>query len=173
MSPEKTSRVSRMRSLCAVGLLACTVASFGVDRSRAESAVQPVFGVTRAHAARVESVDQTLALRVTKIQNTTIEAEGRSSNEPIIGTLKFDLTLVNASRGKANFVAGNSGGTIRGVGVSNYHASGSLAYFKGSITSLSGTGKYAHYRSLGFSFSGTLNRRVFRVSVTLVGKWSR
>ncbi len=164
-------------ALSTVGLLVCGalagVLFCGVGRSHATGVAELAHRMTSAQAAKIESVNETVSMRVTKIQNTTINAEGRSSTGLIVGSLNFDLTLLNASHGKANFVAASSSGTVRGVGLSNYHASGATAYFKGTITSLVGTGKYAHFKDLGMSYSGTLNRRLYRVSVTLVGRVSR
>lgn len=176
MSRREVSSIGWMRCLCAAGLLVCGTAMgavlFGVDGSRADSvAHRPARRAPIAAAAKIETANQTLVLRITKIANTTINAEGWSSKEPLIGNIGFYMTLINASRAKVNFTGGSRKGSIRGVGVANYHVSGATSYFKGGVTTLAGTGKFTHYKSLGMTFSGTLNRRTFKVSVTVLGKW--
>jgi hypothetical protein len=176
MSWGQVSNIRWTRCLCA-GPLVCGAAAIavlvGVDRSRADGvAHRSALGLPKAHAAKIETADEIVVLRVTKIANTTIAAEGQSPKPPLLGNVKLTLTLLNASHGRMNFTGGNSSGKVQGLGFSNYHVSGATSSFKGAISTMTGTGKYEHYKNLGMTFSGTLNRRTYKVSVTVLGKWS-
>lgn len=154
-----------------IGVLVCSAILFAAVFNTDVSHAGGTGGVT-AHAAKAEALNQTLYFKVTKIRGSTIEAEGHSNKEPVSGNIGFRLTLLNASRARADFSGTNGGGSMRGVANVSYHVSGVMSYFSGAVASFSGTRKYAHAKTLGVSFQGTLNRKTFALTITLRGRWS-
>ncbi len=123
-----------------------------------------------AHAVKVEELNEKLKLTITKIKGNTIYAQGTSSGS-IKGSGAFYLTLTNATRAKAEMYGGNSRGKLRVAGAATYRVSGPVSEFKGNVTTLSGSGIYAHARNLGLSFKGNLNRQTFEASLEVHGQW--
>jgi hypothetical protein len=123
-----------------------------------------------ARAARIETINETLSLKISSIKGNTIYGHG-SSKGAIAGTGSFNLTLQNASRATATFSGASSRGGFAGSGTGNYRVSGALSYFTGSVNSLRGNGGYAGAKTLGISVSGTVNRQTFTMTITLHGKW--
>jgi hypothetical protein len=123
-----------------------------------------------ARAAKVEALNEKLSLTITKIVGNTIYAKGTSTGA-VKGTGAFYLTLTNATRAKAEMYGVSTHGKLRVGGAASYRVSGPVSEFKGNVTLLSGSGAYAHARSLGIAFKGKLNRQNFKASVELNGKW--
>lgn len=126
--------------------------------------------VPTARMAKVEPLNETLSLNITKIKGNTIYASGHSTGT-VSGTGVFYLTLVNASHAKAEMNGSNSKGSVHCAGAANYRVSGAVSYFSGTVTSFSGSHGYAHARNLGITFTGSLNRTTYEASVKLHGKW--
>jgi hypothetical protein len=174
MRYDKVPLSGRIRLLGVTAVIAfCVILGVPLlESSNSMGATHGSRGTVQAQVARSEGVNQSIVLRVTKIQGSTIDAQGQSSKEPIDGNIAFYLTLSNASKAKATFTGSNSHGSVRGSGNASYHVAGGISYFSGTVSSLTGTGRYSHARSLGIKFSGTLNRQTFKVSMALHGSWS-
>ncbi len=123
-----------------------------------------------AEAARIRSLDQVMHMRIEKVKGQHVTARG-SSTGTVSGTGSFHLVLSNGSHATATFSGHNPHGTISGTGEADYRVVGAISYYNGRITSLHGTGRYAHAASLGIALSGTVNRRTHEVEMHLRGKW--
>ncbi len=124
----------------------------------------------RAGTAKVETINELMRMRITSVKGKRVSARGSSSGT-IAGSVSFNLVLSSASRASAEFVGGNSSGTIYGKGTASYRVAGPISYFNGTVTSVSGNRRYAHSYSLGIAFSGTVNRKTYEVTMRLRGKW--
>jgi len=120
--------------------------------------------------ASAQNFEESLRMRITKKDGKHVAAKGSASGT-IDGKISLKLHMVNGSKATATFHGHNSHGAITGTGVAKYHVSGAVSYYTGKITSLEGDGKYAHAASRGISFSGTVNRRTYRVKMSLAGRW--
>ncbi len=172
------------RRLCtgSIGLLACSgalaAALVGVSSAPAEGAAhRSAIGPASTSAAKVENVNEVLSLRVTKIEGDRIFSQGQPLHGQIKGVASFAITLENGAKARAVFtiVDNDDGGdgSVHGVGIGKYYASGTTTYFSGSKLTINGTGKFAHAKLLVASIVGTLNRRTYRISATLKGKFIR
>ncbi len=176
MNHSYISRIGRSRLRGAIGLLVCSGA-LGVASSVAHGSV--LGGAPKARAATVETVNTTMSMDVSKITANTISAEGQALSTKsggIDGTVSMSTTLLNGAKSRSTFTVVNNprsggAGTLRGTGTGNYHVSGATSYFTGGITSLSGTGTFAHVKDLGISLVGVLNRRTYRFTSTIKGKF--
>ncbi len=120
--------------------------------------------------ASSQNFEESLHMRITKKHGNRLKAKGRAT-----GTVdtkgSFKLHLITGSKARATFFGRNSQGTLSGTIAARYRVSGAISRYTGKITSLTGTGRYADARSLGISFSGTVNRRSHKVTGTLTGRW--
>ncbi len=177
MNRSDISRMGRARRLGAIGLLVCGGA-LGVASSLAHGST---VGGPNARVADIETVNSTLTMNVSKIEGNTISAQGQAVSGlggKIQGIASIYTTLLNGARARTNFTIVNnprkdhSGpGLLRGVTSGNYHVSGASSYFTGAVTSLSGTGAFAHVKNLDLHLVGTLNRRTYKFSATIKGKF--
>lgn len=126
--------------------------------------------VGASEASTVGNLDQTMHLRIEKVKGKRVTAGGRTVGT-VAGKGSFTLVLSNGSHAVATFHGRNAHGSISGTGVANYRVAGAISYYSGRITSLQGTGRYAHVASLGIELSGTVNRRTYEVTMHLRGKW--
>ncbi len=121
-------------------------------------------------ASTVRSLDETMHLRIEKVKGKRLTAGGRTVGT-VAGRGSFTIILSNGSHAVATFHGRNAHGSISGTAVANYRVAGAISYYSGRVTSLHGTGKYAHVASLGIGLSGTVNRRTYKVTMHLRGKW--
>lgn len=120
--------------------------------------------------ASSQSFEESLHMRLTKKHGNRLKAKGRATGTvDTKGSLK--LHLITGSKARATFYGQNSHGTLSGTIAARYRVSGAISRYTGKITSLTGTGQYAHAKSLGITFSGTVNRRSHKVTGTLTGRW--
>jgi hypothetical protein len=133
----------------------------------------------RAAALKAEELNQTMVMNIASIQGNTITAYGQEVTGQINGVVSFKLTLQNGSRATSSFTISNNGhvgrqhrkGTVRGASDGNFHVSGAVSSFKGGVSNIRGTEEFSHAENLGISASGTLNRRTYKLIVTLKGKF--
>jgi hypothetical protein len=183
VSLEKMSSATRVRRLVA-GVLVCGsiagVASIDLATSPAAGAARGSLHTARAAAApKAVQVNQTMVMSVASIQGNTITAHGQEVTGQINGIISFSLTLQNGSRTFSRFSIDNNGhigsnhrkGTIEGDSTGNYHVSGAQSHFTGRIVSIHGTEELAHAQNLGIAVSGTLNRRTYKLTITMKGKY--
>jgi hypothetical protein len=153
--------------LGASALLSASVALLGF--ALASSALAG--GTTsRAKVAGAQTINEYTYLRLTYVKGNRIAGRGSASGT-VIGTGSANLTLVTASRAVGEFTGGNPGGSVRGKIVASYRVAGVSTYFNGTVTSVSGTGRYAKARSLGIKISGTMNRAKLTLTMTAAGRW--
>jgi hypothetical protein len=114
--------------------------------------------------------EESLRMRITKKHGNHLTAKGRTEGT-VNAKASLRLHLISGSKARATFFGHNSHGTLSGTIAARYRVSGAVSRYTGKITSLAGTGQYAHAKSLGISFSGTVNRRSHRVTGTLTGRW--
>jgi hypothetical protein len=175
------SSAARARRL-AVGMLMCGGA---VGAASIDLATSPAAGAARnsipaaAAALGAKQLNQTMVMNIASIQGNTITANGQEVTGQLNGVVSFKLTLLNGSRVTSNFTISNNGhvghqhrkGTVRGNSDGSYHVSGAISSFSGRILSIQGTEEFTHAKSLGVTASGTLDRRTFKMIVTLKGKY--
>lgn len=125
----------------------------------------------RAQASTVKSLDEVLSMRIKKVKGKRVSAKGVATGS-VPGKGSFKLVLSNGSSASATFHGHNSHGTISGTGVASYRVAGAISYYSGKITGLEGTGRYAHASARGIKFSGTVNRRTYKVKMHLRGHWN-
>ena len=123
-----------------------------------------------ARAAGTRNLDELMSMKLTDVDGKRVSALGNSSGT-VAGKVSFKLVLSNGSHAAATFHGRNAHGTITGTGVARYRVSGAVSYYTGTVTSLTGTGAYAKAAERGISFSGSVNRRTYRVTMHLLGKW--
>lgn len=156
------------------GMLVAVVALWlAVPASRAgEGSADSRGGASaRAEASTVKNLDEFMHMRIKKVKGKRVSARGVAIGT-VAGKGSFKLVLTNGSRASATFYGHNSHGTISGTGVAHYRVSGAISYYGGKITSLQGTGRYAHASPRGITFSGTVNRRSYKVKMHLRGRWN-
>jgi hypothetical protein len=124
-----------------------------------------------AEASTVKSLDEFMHMRIKKVKGKRVSAKGVAVGT-VVGKGSFKLVLSNGSRASATFYGRNAHGTISGTGLAGYRVSGAISYYSGKITSLRGTGRYAHASPRGITFSGTVNRRSYKVKMHLRGRWN-
>lgn len=117
-----------------------------------------------------EPLYEQMRLHMTKVKGKFISASG-SSRGSVAGPVSFNLTLSSASHATIAFRGSNSHGVITGTGAAIYHTAGVVSHFSGTVQSVRGSGKYAHARSLGIHFYGTMNRKTYQVTVVMRGRW--
>jgi len=125
---------------------------------------------TWAGTAGAEALNEPMHMRITSVKGKLVSARG-SAGGTIAGSVSFNLVLSSASRASAEFQGSNSHGTISGKGTASYRVAGPISYFDGTVTSIGGSGRYAHAYSQGIQFSGTVNRKTYEVTMLLHGKW--
>lgn len=124
-----------------------------------------------AQASTVKSLDEVMNMRIKRVKGKRVSAKGNAVGS-VAGKGSFKLILSNGSSASATFYGHNSHGTISGTGVADYRVAGAISYYSGKITSLEGTGRYAHASARGIEFSGTVNRRTYKVKMHLRGHWN-
>ncbi|HEX5984023.1 MAG TPA: hypothetical protein VFY69_07450 [Solirubrobacterales bacterium] len=135
----------------------------------AAHAEPPASGDETAQASS-RNFEERLRMKITKKEGNRVAAKGRATGT-VDGKVSFKLRMVSGSKAKASFYGRNSHGTLSGTGVARYRVDGAVSYYTGRITNLSGTGRYAGASSRGISLSGTVNRRLYSVKMTLTGRW--
>lgn len=153
--------------------LAATLAVLWLATGYSRAGEESLGGGTsgRAEASKVKNLDETMNMQITKVKGKRVSAKGRAVGS-VAGKGSFKLVLSNGSRATATFYGHNSHGTISGTGVASYRVDGAISYYSGRITSLEGTGRYARASSRGIAFSGSVNRRTYRVKMHLRGQWN-
>lgn len=153
-------------ALLAVGLLVAGVPSASAGNRGGGHGTAP-----EAQASAVRPFEETLGGDITKKTGKRVAARGRVTGT-VSGTASIRFILVNGSRATIRFSGKNANGTLSGTGVANYRVNGAVSTYTGKITELEGTGRYSRAASRGISFSGTVNRRSYKVKATLSGNWS-
>lgn len=123
-----------------------------------------------AEASAVRSLDELMRMRIKKVQGKRVSAKGRSVGT-VVGKVSFNLVIANGSHATARFSGRNAHGTISGSGIASYRVAGAISYYSGKVTDLSGSGRYAHAATRGIKFTGSVNRKSYKVTMHLLGRW--
>jgi hypothetical protein len=127
---------------------------------------------TRARAARTFSISESGHLHLTSHHGFTLNEQG-SATGTIPGKIYIHLNIVSTNRVTAEVNIYPSGGSLTGKVSAAYRSSaGANASFNGTMTILRGTGRYAHARGQGLSFTGTIRRIDDAITVRLTGRMS-
>jgi hypothetical protein len=177
MKPNSTTHPTYMRTLLGCALLAFSAAlgalalQAGSSQARGGLREAPATATpTLARTAGAETLNELLSMRITSAKGKKVSARGSSSGS-VVGPVSFNLVLSSASRASVEFYGTTSGGTLGGTGTASYRVAGPISYFTGTVTGTHGSGKYAHVYSQGITFSGTVNRKTYEVTVRMRGKW--
>lgn len=155
--------------------------------SRAASAVLAALGLLLAPAplatslsaaathtavtARTFAMNESGNLRLTSRHGFTLNEQGRASGT-ITGTIYVHLKIVSSKHVTAEVNIYPHGGSISGYGSAGYRREGATGYFSGSLSIDRGTGSYTHARGSGLSFSGTIRRSDYAITVRVRGNVS-
>jgi hypothetical protein len=158
---DRLSHLSQTTSalLVAVGALAAP-ASLAPSASLASTSA--------AHAARTISMNESGSLRLTSRHGFTLNEQGHASGT-VIGPIYVHLKIVSSKRVTAEVNIYPHGGSISGNGSASYHREGATGYFSGSLSINRGTGTYSHAHGTGLSFSGTIKRSNYAITVRVRG----
>jgi hypothetical protein len=144
--------------LCLIVFLALGSLGHSVTRARAAS----------GHAARAIALDESGNLHLTSRHGFTLNEQGRGSGT-IAGTIYVHLKIVSTSRVTAEVNIYPQSGSISGYGTAGYHREGAKGSFSGSLSINRGTGSYDHAQGSNLSFSGTIQRSNYAVTVHVRG----
>lgn len=132
----------------------------------ASAVVLAVVCLTTAPAAATElSVHETAHCHMLSHSHLSIVEEGYGSGT-LSGKLVIHLML-SLTGGSVTFTAYPPGGTVSGHGEGTSYAKGNTAYFTGTASITSGTGRYAHASAHDVQLRGTLQRHSFAFFVEL------
>jgi hypothetical protein len=138
-------------------------------RRLASAVAVAVLCLTAAPAAATEmTVHETAHLHMLSHSHLSIIEEGYGS-----GTLSGRLTLhlmLSLTGGSVTFTAYPPGGTVSGRGEGTTYAKGNTAYFTGTASITSGTGKYKHASAHDVQLRGSLQRHTFAFFVELTAR---
>lgn len=151
-------------------VLGCAPAGFaGGGRVVSVSANSSPGSASRAVAARTISVNENGDLKLTSRQGFTLNEQGTASGT-FKGAIYVHLKIVSSTHVTAELNIYPSGGSsITGYGTAAYRREGAVGHFVGSLSVQRGTGSYAHARGSGLSFSGTIARSNYAVTVHVGG----
>jgi hypothetical protein len=151
----QVNRIVTSKSMHMLRGLALTATAFSIlwlvaDSARAGDGLpggSPAVNSVPAEASAVKSLDEVMHMRIRKVKGKRVSAKGRSVGT-VAGKVSFNLVLSNGSHATAGFFGRSSQGTISGTGVASYRVAGPVSYYNGTVTGLSGTGRYAHLERL-------------------------
>lgn len=121
-----------------------------------------------ALATRTVSLNESGDLRLTSRHGFTLNEQGRATGT-VAGTIYVHLKIVSTSRVTAEVNIYPNGGSISGHGAASYRREGAKGSFSGSLSINRGTGTYNHAQGSGLSFSGTIQRSNYAVTVHVRG----
>jgi hypothetical protein len=121
-----------------------------------------------ALTARTVSLDESGSLQLTSRKGFTLNERGAASGT-VKGTIYVHLRIVSTSRVTAEINIYPAGGSITGYGTAGYKREGATGSFSGSLSIDRGTGTYNDAHGSGLSFTGTIRRSSYAVTVHVSG----
>jgi hypothetical protein len=140
------------------------VAPLAVEATRASS----LAAGDAAHQARGVSLNESGDLHLTSRYGFTLNEQGAATGT-VPGTIYVHLKIVSTSRVTAEVNIYPKGGSISGYGSAAYRRKGAKGNFSGSLSISRGSGSFNHARGSGLSFSGTIQRSNYAVTVHVSG----
>jgi hypothetical protein len=169
-SPITGLKARAPRAGAAAALAASLLVALAIG-APAGAAARTSLGASPAQErAGAQAIEEVMNMHITKAQGKVVLASG-SSTGSVAGPVTWRLVLSSGSQATATFVGHNAKGTMEGSASASYRVAGPISYYSGEVTKLSGTGSYAHARSLGIRFSGAVNRKTYQVKIKLAGRW--
>lgn len=141
-------------------VLLCMPAPFAVA---ANSGTRP-----SADSSRTVSLRESGNLHLTSRHGFTLNEQGAGTGT-ISGTIYVHLKIVSTKKVTAEMNIYLKGGSITGEASANYRREGATGSFAGSLSIVRGSGSYANARGSGLSFSGTIQRSNYAVTVHVSG----
>jgi hypothetical protein len=108
------------------------------------------------------------SLQLTSRHGFTLNERGHASGT-VAGTIYVHLKIVSSKRVTAEINIYPKGGSISCYGSASYRREGATGYFSGSLSINRGTGSYSRARGTGLSFSGTIKRSNYAITVHVHG----
>ena len=161
--------MSSQRLATVVGVLAASstlCCGLGLMRTEASGAASP-----SGLAARSLDLNETARLRLSSKHGFTLNEQGTVSGT-VRGTIYVHLTIVSTSRVVAEVNIYPGKGSISGYATAAYRRGSETGSFSGSMSIERGTGAYQHARGSGLSFSGTIQRSSYAITVQVNGRVS-
>jgi hypothetical protein len=161
--------MSRDRLVTTVG---AAVASFalcsglGLVHAAVSGAARPI-----GRAARSFDLNESARLHLTSKHGFTLNEQGTAAGT-VRGAIYVHLTIVSTSRVVAEVNIYPGGGSISGYASASYHRGSETGSFSGSMSIRQGTGRYNRARGSGLSFSGTIQRSDYAITVQVSGRVS-
>jgi hypothetical protein len=123
---------------------------------------------TLAHQSRTVSLKENGNLHLTSRHGFTLNEQG-SGTGTISGTIYVHLKIVSTRQVTAEMNIYLKGGSITGEASAGYRREGATGHFAGSLSIARGSGSYANAHGTGLSFSGTIQRSNYAVTVHVSG----
>jgi hypothetical protein len=149
--------VSCLALLCSLTPLA-TAASLTAKQHRAP----------HARESKTVSLHESGDLRLTSRHGFTLNEQGTGTGT-ISGTIYVHLKIDSTKEVTAEMNIYLKGGSITGQASAAYRREGATGHFDGSLSIVRGTGSYANAHGSGLSFSGTIQRSNYAVTVHVSG----
>ncbi len=121
-----------------------------------------------SHESKTVSLRESGDLHLTSRHGFTLNEQG-SGTGTISGTIYVHLKIVSTKQVTAEMNIYLKGGSITGEASAAYRREGAIGHFAGSLSIVRGTGSYANAHGSGLSFSGTIQRSNYAVTVHVGG----
>jgi hypothetical protein len=122
-------------------------------------------------AAATVPISENEFFHVKEVTEDYITGGGLASGT-VAGVGSTKMNLLNATNADGEFTSGQGHNTVTAKFTAIYSISGKLAHFKGTVTSLHGTGSYAGAVGIGIKFLGTMNRVKDTMTMSATGEWT-
>lgn len=131
-------------------------------------AVSRASNSSTAYQSRTVSLRESGNLHLTSRHGFTLNEQGAGTGT-ISGTIYVHLTIASTKKVTAEMNIYLKGGSITGEASAGYRREGATGSFAGSLSIARGTGSYVNAHGSGLSFSGTIQRSNYAVTVHVNG----
>jgi hypothetical protein len=161
-------RSARFGGILAATMTYLTLLSPLAPLAPAASQASRLSAVPRAYQSRAVSLHESGNLHLTSRHGFTLNEQGTGTGT-ISGTIYVHLKIVSTKTVTAEMNIYLKGGSITGEASAAYRREGATGSFAGSLSIVRGSGSYAHAHGSGLSFSGTIRRSNYAVTVHVNG----
>lgn len=144
--------------------LLCTFTPFATANGRAPNPHE----APTAHQSKAVSLRESGDLHLTSRHGFTLNEQGTGTGT-ISGTIYVHLKIDSTKEVTAEMNIYLKGGSITGEASAAYRREGATGHFAGALSIIRGTGSYANAHGSGLSFSGTIQRSNYAVTVHVNG----